>query len=72
MTKKILFAISAFIVAIPGLVILANMVWFGFVGAGFLPTLIPGDMAIARLFTVVLSFAGTALFLLFGGLIHAT
>jgi hypothetical protein len=67
MTVKQIYTAVAFIVAIPGLVLVANMVCYAFIGAGFLPALIPGgDMAVARAGTFALSFLGASLVMVSG------
>lgn len=48
MKKSALFFIAAAVVAMPAIILIANMTWFAFVGTGFLPAASSTAMANAR------------------------
>ena len=55
MKTKTLFKIAAFVVAIPAIVLLINLVMYSFVGYGFLPETHDDQIGAARIGVVWLS-----------------
>jgi hypothetical protein len=56
--KQTRYFIAAFVVALPALILLANLCAFAFVGAGFLPAGTGFEMNYARLFIAIISSTG--------------
>lgn len=61
-----LFFLLAFVFALPGLLLLANLTWFAFFGSGFLPVGTSSDMNAARAFVIWASCTGAMVLAVIG------